>query len=360
MMSLGKIVNIHRDRRTVDVFLLGGGILKQVQVLTDIAGSHEGSPYLAGVDVPDGEPDSAPTGNDTYCVVGYLNGDIRKAIVLGLLFPTDFETAFKDLDVNKRVGGSYTAFDADGFEINRPDGTYIRIGTSNTRVVDAATNTSKSPFSRTTGTATGAPWVYIKHSTGAIISISPSGAISMTGPNGSMGVSISNTSATIVSATTSLGLNSSNQVVVGGQVPGADGTFLTADSATTGGLKYSTIADATTTVHGFLRADDQKKLTVQALGSITGATTIDLSLGDIVRATLIGNISVTLTNPSSDHDYLFEFIQDGTGSRTVTWTTTVKWAGGATPVATTAINKKDIFLLHRDTADYLGTATLNF
>lgn len=359
MLAIGKIIGIQRDRRTVDVFLLGGGTLKKVRVLTDIAGSHEGSPYLPSVDVPDGEPDTIPTGNDTYCVVGYLNGDIRKAIVLGLLFPNDFETAFKDLDVNKHMGGSYTAFDPDGFEVNRPDGTYIRIGTSNARVVDSATNTSKSPFSRTTGTATGAPWVYIKHSTGAIISISPAGVITMTGPSG-IGVVASSTGVVMQSATSSIGINSSNQITLGGQVPGTDGTFVTADAATSGGLKYSSIADATTSVHGFLRADDQKKFTVQALGNITGATTIDLSLGDIVRATLTGNISVTLTNPSSDHDYLFEFIQDTTGSRTVTWTTTVKWAGGSTPIATTAINKKDLFLLHRDTADYLGTATLNF
>lgn len=117
---------------------------------------------------------------------------------------------------------------------------------------------------------------------------------------------------------------------------------------------------ATVTTNGDLDADGKKRLTVQALGNITGAVTIDLALGDTIRATLTGNVSITLTNPANDHDYLFEFIQDATGSRTVTWTTTVKWREAATPVATTTANKKDIFLLHRDTADYLGTATLNF
>jgi hypothetical protein len=184
MLSIGKIVAVHRDRRNVDVFLLGGGLLKQVPVLSTTAGSHEGSPYLPDIIVKTGEPSATPTGTDTYCVVGSLSGDIRTPVVLGLLFPNDFETSFEDLDVNKRMGGSYTAFDPDGFEINRPDGTYIRVGTTTSRAVDSATNRGKVPFSRTTGTAVGTPHVYIKLSNGLSMDFTPAGQIIVTRING--------------------------------------------------------------------------------------------------------------------------------------------------------------------------------
>lgn len=117
---------------------------------------------------------------------------------------------------------------------------------------------------------------------------------------------------------------------------------------------------ASVTVNGDLHKDDKKRLTSQDLGNVTGAITIDLALGHIVKCRATGNISITLSNPLSHSDVLIEIEQDGTGSRTVTWTTTVKWKDAVTPVATTTLNKKDIFLLHRDAADYLGVATLNF
>lgn len=117
---------------------------------------------------------------------------------------------------------------------------------------------------------------------------------------------------------------------------------------------------ATTTTDGILHKDDKKRLTSQDLGDQTGAITINLALGHIVRLKATGNLSITLSNPLSHSDIVIEIEQDATGSRTVTWTTTVKWKDGAVPVATTTAGKKDLFVLHRDAADYLGVATLNF
>lgn len=183
-LQFGKVIAVNKAARTVDVFLIGGGTLKNVRVLAPVAGSHEGSAYLPDVTVTADEPSMVLGGSDTYCVVGYLSSDFRQPIVMGLLFPTNFESSFAALDVNKRAGGSYTAFDADGFEINRPDGTFIRVGTSTTRVVDGATNSGKTPFDRTTGTAVGVPHIFISHSSGLKIDITTSGQIQITKAGG--------------------------------------------------------------------------------------------------------------------------------------------------------------------------------
>jgi hypothetical protein len=40
---------------------------------------------------------------------------------------------------------------------------------------------------------------------------------------------------------------------------------------------------------------------------------------------------------------VIDLVQDGTGTRTVTWFTTIKWVGGTVPTLTTTINKIDTF-----------------
>ena len=131
-------------------------------------------------------------------------------------------------------------------------------------------------------------------------------------------------------------------------------------TSTTAAAGNHTSPAASTSTAGHIAADDQKRLSVQSLGDITGSVTINLALGHIIKARATGNLSITLSNPLSDSDVYIQIAQDGTGSRTVTWVTTIKWKDAVTPVATTTINKKDIFLLHYDGTDYLGTASLNF
>ena len=40
---------------------------------------------------------------------------------------------------------------------------------------------------------------------------------------------------------------------------------------------------------------------------------------------------------------MLRLLQDGTGSRTVTWFSTIKWAGGSAPTLTTTASKADVF-----------------
>jgi hypothetical protein len=85
-------------------------------------------------------------------------------------------------------------------------------------------------------------------------------------------------------------------------------------------------------------------LTVQTV-SLTagGASALNLALGNIVEGTFgAGNTTLSFTNLLPGY-YTIALIQDGTGSRTVTWPASVKWVGGTAPTLSTGAGKKDIF-----------------
>ena len=73
-----------------------------------------------------------------------------------------------------------------------------------------------------------------------------------------------------------------------------------------------------------------------------GATiTIDQYRGDDFKVTLAGNRTLALTNPTQDQSVLLRVIQDGTGSRTLSYPASVKWPGGTAPTLTTTANASD-------------------
>lgn len=74
---------------------------------------------------------------------------------------------------------------------------------------------------------------------------------------------------------------------------------------------------------------------VNARGSISGAQTIDHSLGTYVTATLTGATTFTFTNPPASGymgGFMFEIVNGGTFP---TWPASVKWSGGIAPTLTT-------------------------
>lgn len=85
--------------------------------------------------------------------------------------------------------------------------------------------------------------------------------------------------------------------------------------------------------------------TVQTITTGTDAATVtfDLSAGNIHQVTLGGNRTLALSNGSAGQVFIIRLIQDGTGTRTVTWFTTIKWAGGSAPTLTTTASKTDVF-----------------
>lgn len=73
--------------------------------------------------------------------------------------------------------------------------------------------------------------------------------------------------------------------------------------------------------------------------------TIDLNIShvnDIIMPA--GNVTIAIENETNAQIFTIKVLQDGGGSRTVTWFTTIKWAGGAAPTLTTTPNKSDTFI----------------
>lgn len=84
---------------------------------------------------------------------------------------------------------------------------------------------------------------------------------------------------------------------------------------------------------------------VTDLGNVSGAVTIDLSLGQRFRMTLTGNVtSMAFSNlPAAGRfaDIVLEIVQDGTGGRTVAWPVSGKWPNGIAHVVSSAAGDED-------------------
>lgn len=76
--------------------------------------------------------------------------------------------------------------------------------------------------------------------------------------------------------------------------------------------------------------------------SAAGTATLDLSKGNIHHITMpAGNITIALSNGTAGQCFIIRILQDAGGSRTVTWFTTIRWAGGVAPTLTTTASKAD-------------------
>lgn len=82
--------------------------------------------------------------------------------------------------------------------------------------------------------------------------------------------------------------------------------------------------------------------------------TFDCSQGSKQKVTLGGNRTLALSNVLTGQTLWLKLIQDGTGSRTVTWFSTITWPDGTPTLATTA-SKTDEFVIEcTGTGTYVG------
>ena len=82
--------------------------------------------------------------------------------------------------------------------------------------------------------------------------------------------------------------------------------------------------------------------TAPSITNSSTAVTISLSSGTVLSYTLTGNCTFTMPTATSGTSFIVKLIQDGTGSRTATFTG-VKWPGGTAPtITTTATTGLDI------------------
>ena len=55
-----------------------------------------------------------------------------------------------------------------------------------------------------------------------------------------------------------------------------------------------------------------------------------------------GNITIAVSNEQVGNIFSIRILQDGTGGRTVTWFSTIKWSDGSAPTLTTTGAKADL------------------
>jgi len=101
-------------------------------------------------------------------------------------------------------------------------------------------------------------------------------------------------------------------------------------------------------------------VTIQTVSPL-GSTTIDWGAGNFASLTFgASNETLTFTAPTKASDLVLKLVQDGTGSRTVTWPASVKWPGGTAPTLSTAGGAVDVIRFFHDGTNYYGTYDLNF
>lgn|SRR5574337_930 len=133
------------------------------------------------------------------------------------------------------------------------------------------------------------------------------------------------------------------------------GTLYVGDGTTAGGVPASG-AGAVNTVNGVAPTSGNVSLIstnipdpVTVLTISTGVVAINCALGDYFTLAATANVtSITFSNlPTAGHaqTLMIRITQDATGSRTITWPASFKWAGGTVGVVSTAANSVDVLAL---------------
>jgi hypothetical protein len=95
--------------------------------------------------------------------------------------------------------------------------------------------------------------------------------------------------------------------------------------------------------------------TVVAIGNSGTSQTLSLTNGTVQTVTMTGNCTFTMPTATAGKSFILIAVQDGTGSRTATFTS-VKFAGGVAPtLTTTATTGRDILTFVADGTNWYGT-----
>jgi hypothetical protein len=98
---------------------------------------------------------------------------------------------------------------------------------------------------------------------------------------------------------------------------------------------------------------------VVAIGNTGTSQTIALTNGTVQTATLTGNCTFTMPTATAGKSFILLLKQDGTGSRTATFTS-VKWSNAGAPVITATASKMDILSFVADGTNWYGNAVQGY
>jgi hypothetical protein len=145
--------------------------------------------------------------------------------------------------------------------------------------------------------------------------------------------------------------NGAKTITLGGNLTtsGAFASTFTMTAATsvtfpTSGTLATTANTAVTNATNSFAFNEQYQMNIQdyseavsALGSISGATALNLQNGNVFTATVTGAVTLSITNvPTSGTCASLSLIITNGGSHAVTWPTGTKWPGGTAPTLTTS------------------------
>ena len=108
---------------------------------------------------------------------------------------------------------------------------------------------------------------------------------------------------------------------------GSTALYLGNTTTTVAGLTLTTPVLTNPTITAYLE-------TAPAIVNSSTSQTIALANGTVLSYTLTGNCTFTMPTATSGTSFIVRLIQDGTGSRTATFTS-VKWPSGTAPTITT-------------------------
>ena len=120
---------------------------------------------------------------------------------------------------------------------------------------------------------------------------------------------------------------------------------LTSPAVTTGTLTNPTVTDYVESV--------------VAIGNTGTAQTIALTSGTVQTATLTGNCTFTMPTATAGKSFILLLKQDGTGSRTATFTG-VKFNAAGAPTITATANKMDILTFVADGTNWYGSISQGY
>lgn len=127
-----------------------------------------------------------------------------------------------------------------------------------------------------------------------------------------------------------------------------------AGSVTTATTRVLTAPDADVTIAGLEKAQEFTKTQNFNATTLADGATIswDASANQVTSVTITDNRTMAApTNLVDGAVYLLMIIQDGTGSRTMSWNAVFKFTGGTAPTLTTTASAKDILIFYSDGAN---------
>ena len=138
--------------------------------------------------------------------------------------------------------------------------------------------------------------------------------------------------------------NNSHGVTVQGPAHSASATYTVKLPDTLGLTQASGLV--TSDANGVVNFDAGTTDDVNTITSSSNAATINLQLGNVFEHDLTENVTYTFSNPGPNNTgsvFILKIIQDSS-ARTITWPTSVDWAGGTAPTLTATNNGVDVFV----------------